>query len=105
MPTLSDISVTGWESDAPVDIVNITFIWDDDFNANNPITLYFISVTGPLISGARTNITCPPRCSPDKMCVCSGSLTRTGVNINISAGNCEDQQGPHIVITIKSRCH
>lgn len=102
MPTLSDISVTGWESDAPVDFVNITFIWNYDFNTTNPITEYIISVTGPLISGDRTNISCPRTCSPDEMCMCSGSLARTGVKVNITAVNCGDRQGPYIVVTIKS---
>lgn len=102
MPKLSDISVTGWESDAPVDIVNITFIWDDDFNADNAITKYFISVTSPIDSSATTNIACPGTCYPGEICICSGSLARTGVYMNISAVNCEDQRGPHIIVTIKS---
>ena len=77
MPTLADISVTGWESDVPV---------DDDFNA---ITKYFISVTNPLISCARTIIARPCTCSPDEMCTCSGLLVRTGVIVTTTAVNCE----------------
>ena len=102
MPRFSDISVIGWESDVPVDTVNITFIWDGVFNDADAITKYFISVTYPLISSDGTNIVCPGTCFPDEMCMCSGSLAKTGVNVNIKAANCEEQWGPQIVITIKS---
>ena len=84
--------------------MNITFIWDDGFNSANAVTKYFLSVNSSSLFGGdgSNDITCPLSCSVDEVCTCTGQLGRDGVNVNISAVNCDDQEGPPRTVTVKS---
>ena len=83
-----------------MDIVNITFKSDDLFNFAHGVIMYYISITS-LPGDDHSNITCPS-CHPNELCVCTGTLARSGVNVTISAVNCKDQEGLPLVIKIKS---
>ena len=84
-----------------MDKVNITFDSDNLFNFAHGVIMYYISATS-LPGDDYSNITCPSSCHPNELCVCTGSLARSGVNMTISAVNCKDQEGPPLVIKIKS---
>ena len=100
-PILSNVSVTGWESTSLVDIVNITIKLNTQFSFDNSVNLYYV-LASSLSCDDCSNITCPFSCRPNELCVCTGALTRSGVNVTISAVNCKDQEGPPLVIKIKS---
>ena len=84
--------------------MNITFIWDDDFNAANAVTAYHLSVNSSLLFGGESlnNITCPLSCALNETCTCTGQLGRDGFNANISAVNCNGQEGLPREVTVKS---
>ena len=102
-PVLSshlDISVIGWESTTPIDDVNIIITPDEHFSSIHHVSMYNISVT--MLPGD-SNISCPTLCNPYVTCICSGVLARSGVNISISAVSCKDQEGPPLLVSIKSK--
>ena len=84
-----------------MDKVNITFDSDNLFNFAHGVIMYYMSATS-LPGDDYSNITCPSSCHPNELCVCTGALARSGVNVAISAVNCKDQEGPPLVIKIKS---
>ena len=101
-PILSNVSVTGWESTSLVDIVNITIKLNTQFGFDNSVNLYhYVSATS-LSGDNHSNITCLSSCRPNELCVCTGALARSGVNVTISAVNCKDQESLPLVIKIKS---
>ena len=102
-PILSNVSVTGWESTSLVDIVNITIKLNTQFGFDNSVNLYYYVSATSLSGDNRSNITCPSSCRPNELCVCTGALARSGVNVTISAVNCKDQESPPLIIKIKSK--
>ena len=95
-----NISVIGWKSSTLMDDVNITITPDEHFSAIHHVSMYNISVT---MLPRDSNITCPMLCNPYDTCICSGVLARSGVNVSISAVSCEDQEGPPLLVRIKSK--
>ena len=84
--------------------MNISLLWDDDFNSAYNVIKYNISVTS-LRDGngnTRSSVSCPMMCHSNESCVCTGLLVRSGVSIAVSAINCGHQESPTNVITIKS---
>ena len=102
-PILSNVSVTGWESNSFMDTVNITIKLNTQFGFDNSVNLYYYFSATSLSGDNRSNITCPSSCRPNELCVCTGALARSGVNVTISAVNCKDQESPPLVIKIKSK--
>ena len=97
-----NVSVIGWESSTLRDDVNVTFTPDDLFSSVHYVSMYNISVI--MLSGDNdSNVTCPTSCYPNDTCVCTGVLARSGVNVSITAINCEDQEGPPFLFSIKSK--
>ena len=83
------------------DIDGATFVlnWNKAFSSRHNVDMYNLIVSGD------TSINCPSTCSANEQCVCSMLTAGNDVtsNITVSAINCEVQEGPPIVITIKPR--
>ena len=81
------------EADNPTFVID----WNEDFNTQYGIEGYMVAVSG------HPSINCSSTCSPSEECVCSGLFAGKNVlsYINISALNCDNQEGAPEVFSIK----
>ena len=96
-PIFNDFIISFGESSGATTSFN--FAWDSSFNSRHSITSYRV------VPAARTGtsmVQCPPSCSPGVPCQCTGLLVGEQVKVNISAINCDDQEGPVRIVTISS---
>ena len=90
--------------------VAFNFTSDPTFNFNYAITAYRIRPQY-MYNGNRelplfgSLIECPSLCSPDAPCQCTGLEMGVYVTVAISAINCENQEGPAVVITVATSKH
>ena len=79
---------------SPDSNVNITLVWDTIFNSRFVIEFYIATISD--------TASCPMSCPSDRPCVCvnTGQLPMEGVNITISAVNCNNLEGSNTTITV-----
>lgn len=86
----------------------ITFIWDLIFSTRYAIEYY--SINPATTYNDSVLVSCPMHvlCPFDSPCVCNvtGQLPVEGINMTISAVNCDNQEGPTTTTTVlpKGRC-
>ena len=83
--------------------VAFNFTSNSMFNINYAITAYRIRhlhSTNKDISLATSLMECPPFCSPDEPCQCTGLEMGERVTVAISAINCGNQEGLAIEVTV-----
>ena len=103
IPSNFAVSVITWEPYTTQDFVNISLMSNDVFNSLYHVMWYNISITSLGDGNISSGVSCPLMCLPDRPCVCTGQLRRSGVNITVSAVNCGYQESPTKNITIKSK--
>ena len=85
-------------NNSPDSKVNINFIWDMDFSTRHAIESYNISSATTFSAVVSCRMSCP--LYRPCVCVSNGQLPKEGVNITISAVNCDNQEGPNTTITV-----
>ena len=75
--------------------------WNPSIAAAYAITSYIVT---PLTTteGEDLTINCPSSCSPVIPCPCTGLAVGERVTVNISAVNCDTQEGAAVAVTIAS---
>ena len=100
----NDISISLGEDNATFYTFNIS--WNPSFTTANAITSYVISPLTSTTEGQDIDlaVSCPPSCSPlpDVPCQCSGLAVGERVTVNISAINCDTQEGEPVTVTVTS---
>ena len=92
----------GEENSTLSDTFNVS--WNPSFTATNAITSYVISPPTSTTEGQDIDlaVSCPPFCSPDVPCQCSGLAVGGRVTVNILAINCDTQEGKPVTVTVAS---
>ena len=96
----TDISISLGEDNSTFYTFNIS--WNLSFTTANAITSYVISPPTSTTEGQDLTVSCPPSCSPDVPCQCSGLAVGERVTMNISAINCDTQEGAPVTVTVAS---
>lgn len=74
--------------------LNLDFIWDAPFNAENSVGIYRLVAND-------SSVSCPQTCSSiSDLCQCPGFTAGVNVNINVSAVSCGDLEGPTFTISV-----
>ena len=76
----------------PTASVRLSITWNPTFTSVHNVTYYRVVITGSSVAS------CPSRCLPSELCQCTGPVAGENVNINISATNCRDQEGPPLML-------
>ena len=93
---LTDFAVTIIVMDRNNQITpSLIITWNSSFTSVHDVTNYRVVVTGS--SAAR----CPSVCLPSEPCQCTGPMAGENVNINVSAINCGDQEGPALMLVAR----
>ena len=79
-----------------------TISWNSSFTNTNAIISYIVTPPTTTTEGRDLAINCPPSCSPDAPCQCTGLPVGERVVVNISAINCDTQQGEAMEVTVAS---
>ena len=95
-PAPSGYIISFGEAAVATATVSFNFTWDPSFNSRYGITSYRVVPTN------NDMVECPSSCHPDVPCRCIGLSVRDQVQVNISAVNCGDQEGPVRSITVAS---
>ena len=72
--------------------VALSIIWNKSFTSVNEVTNYRVIITGSSVAS------CPSVCLPREPCQCTGPVAGENVNINVSAINCGNQEGPALML-------
>ena len=94
-----DFSISLGEDNSTFDIS-----WTPSFTGANAITSYIVTPPPARTSegGQDLTVRCPLSCSPDVPCQCTGLAVGECVTVNISAVNCDSQEGEAMEITVAS---
>ena len=98
----TDFSISLGEENSTFYTFNIS--WNSSFTTASAITSYVISPPTSTTEGQDIDlaVSCPPSCSPDVPCQCSGLAVGGRVTVNISAINCDTQEGKPMTVTVAS---
>ena len=70
----------------------LSITWNPNFTSVHDVTNYRVVITGSSVAR------CPIMCLPGEPCQCTGPMAGENVNINVSAINCGNQEGPALML-------
>ena len=98
-PVPSGYVISFGEADGAPATMSFNFTWDSTFNSRHAITSYRVVPTN---NGGSSVVECPSSCPPDVPCRCIGLRVGDQEQVNLSAINCDTQEGLVSMVTIAS---